>query len=227
MRGALGVANFGAPTAEATYEYEVCYKCHAWNNPVRSPIVDRIFHNNNVADEFSTANASYHPVEAQGKNPDVPSLLQPWNTTSLVYCTDCHSSEAGGVSGPHGSAYRPLLVRQYVTIDNTRESYEAYALCYGCHNRASILRADSFDLHDKHIRGKRTPCSVCHDPHGVSAAQAPASQSTHLINFDRDVVFPSEKANNGAGPFFVDQGARRGSCTLLCHGEDHDDEDYR
>ncbi|NIA06639.1 MAG: hypothetical protein GWP14_03220 [Actinobacteria bacterium] len=224
MAGASGITSAGTFTAEATYEYEVCFKCHAWDNPVRSPIVDRIVRNNNVADEFSPSNPSYHPVEAQGKNSDVPSLLQPYNTTSIIYCTDCHGTDstANGVQGPHGSSYQPLLVDNYVTIDGTSESPSVYALCYRCHSRTSILNDDSYRGHRRHIQAD-APCSVCHDPHGISASQTGGSSGTHLINFDRDVVGP---ANSGIGPIFEDLGFRRGSCTLKCHNRNHKNKRY-
>ncbi len=225
MQGASGLSSTGVPLKEAQFAYEVCYKCHAWHDSFALPTVDRVLRNSNVADEFSPNNASYHPVEAQGKNMNVPSLVQPLTTSTLVRCTDCHGTDAGsGPRGPHGSAYRPLLVRNYNTTDGATESPVAYALCYECHNRSSILADESFEEHKKHIDDENTPCSVCHDAHGVSATQSSPQNSTHLINFDRDIVGPSEKAQSG--PIFEDRGFERGSCTLKCHGEDHDDEDY-
>ena len=216
MRGASGLNDGGVPVAKASFEYEVCYKCHARRDPVREPLVDRVVRNNNIAQKFSVSNLSFHPVTGIGPGTDSPSLLQPLTTTSMIYCTDCHASD-GPDTGPHGSRYSGLLVRNYSfeNPDSTSESPEAYALCYGCHNRESILNDDSFDLHEKHLK-KGTSCSACHDPHGVA-------QSTHLINFDRTVVFPSAESG---GPIFRDLGFRRGSCTLLCHGENHEDEDY-
>jgi predicted CXXCH cytochrome family protein len=221
MKGASGLTSTGVPTAKATYEYEVCYKCHADRNPVVKPLVDRWVRNNSMREKFDVSNASFHPVEGIGKNISVPSFLQPWTETSKVYCTDCHgSNNSGGPKGTHGSIYRPLLVRKYVYVNpiNVKESPQAYALCYGCHNRLNILADKSFEKHDQHIRVENTSCSVCHDPHGVE-------DNTHLINFDREYVFPSKTA--GRGPIFEDRGFRRGSCTLLCHGKDHNDEDYR
>ena len=193
---------------------------------VRSPLVDRVVVNTDVADEFDPANPSFHPVEVRGRNRQVPSLLQPLKTTSLIYCTDCHGSDTPRrkTRGPHGSQYRPLLVRQYITDDGTGESPSAYALCYGCHNRASILGDQSFGFHRKHIVEEDAPCSICHDSHGVSAAQVAASGGSHLINFDRRVVRASKTA--GTGPSFTDRGSLRGSCTLKCHGEDHDNRRY-
>ncbi len=219
MTGASGVTSSGSRIAKAIYEYEVCYKCHAGagNSANVEPVVNRIRNNFTISNEFKPTNASYHPVEAQGKNSRVPSLMQGFTTASIIYCTDCHGAEVGTArpKGPHGSDYRPMLVRNYLTAENTMEGSTAYALCYQCHNRTSILADEGFDSHKKHL-AKNAPCSACHDPHGVT-------NNTHLINFDRDIVFPSDKR---IGPIFADRGDRRGSCTLKCHGVDHDDEDY-
>ena len=224
MYGASGLSAGRTAVPQAIYEYQVCYKCHAGTGTVRTPLVDRVWINTDVSDEFATVNPSFHPVEAQGRNRDVPSLLEPWRTTSWVYCTDCHGSSSSGARGPHGSAYRPLLVRNYDTLDLTSESPAAYALCYGCHNRSSILADRSFSRHKKHVVDQRAPCSVCHDPHGISATQARGTSGTHLINFERLVVLPSKAT--GRGPTFEDRGNLRGSCTLSCHGRDHVDQRY-
>ena len=215
MKGATGITLFGQGTAEATHEYQVCYKCHAARNPATA-VVQRVIPDNDIAQGFSPGNASFHPVQVQGKNASVPSLLQPWLTSSLVFCTDCHNADSTTTKGPHGSRFRPLLARNYTTTDNTGESTQAYDLCYSCHNRASVLGDQSFKEHKKHIVEERTPCSVCHDPHGVV-------QNAHLINFDRFVVKPTKA---GAGPTYTSLGLRRGSCTLLCHGKEHNPETY-
>ena len=227
MTGISGSSGSGGYIPEASYEFQVCYKCHAGaGSTVRNPLVDRVFINTDVADEFSPNNPSYHPIEVRGKNSDVPSLSQDFRTTSIIYCTDCHGSDSSQVLGPHGSMYRPLLVRQYAIGDNTPESPAAYALCYGCHDRSVILnKRRSFKEHQRHLVDEDVPCSACHDPHGISASQASGANSgTHLINFDRRIATASTAA--GTGPSFVDRGRRRGSCTLLCHDRDHDDERY-
>ena len=127
-----------------------------------------------------------------------------------------------GASGPHGSTFEPILSMPYVTADDTPESPTAYALCYSCHSRDSILADESFSEHDKHIREERTPCSVCHDAHGVSSVQGNPRNNTHLINFDTTVVRP-----NALGSLqFEDQGRYAGSCDLACHGFDHQNETY-
>lgn len=214
MKGASGLTGSGTLVASAQFEYEVCYKCHSRQNPARA-VVDRVVMDNNIANEFAPSSLSYHPVEALGKNMDAPSLLQPFTTTSRLYCTDCHSSDSGA-AGPHGSDNAPLLKKNYTVLDYTPHSSQAYALCYSCHSEASILANQSFSKHSEHIVGQKTPCSACHDPHGVA-------QSTNLINFDRDIVKPRA---NGTGPTYTDTGDRRGTCALLCHNKDHDNLAY-
>jgi hypothetical protein len=144
----------------------------------------------------------------------------------MMRCTDCHNSDQAGrgpslvASGPHGSIYAPLLIDNYSTQDFTTESPRAYALCYRCHNRQSILNDESFPLHSRHLTRGRVPCSACHDPHGISRAQGNSRNSSFLINFDRSIVRPASGAL-GARIEFEDLGPRRGSCTLLCHGVVH------
>ena len=45
---------------------------------------------------------------------------------------------------------------------------------------------------------------------------------SHLINFDRRVVFPSSSGRLE----FEDLGRLRGRCFLQCHGKDHDPLEY-
>lgn len=216
MLGASGLTSTGLAVDEASYEYEVCYKCHSSRN-FATPVVDRVEGTNDIADEFSPTNASFHPVESQGVNSSVPSLLPQYQSMTMMYCTDCHSADAtAGAKGPHGSHYSPLLVENYSTADPQVESAQAYALCYRCHSRSSILANESYAGHNLHVTEQNAACSVCHDPHGVE-------RNTNLINFDRNIVGP---ASNGMGPEFMDLGNRTGSCTLSCHGRDHIDQRY-
>jgi predicted CXXCH cytochrome family protein len=227
-RGAPGVSGSNVLLNRATYGYEVCYRCH--RSPVgQRKIVSRQVVQANVILEFDPANPSFHPVEVPGRNPDVPSLLQPWNPSSIMRCTDCHNSDrsplfgGSGPDGPHGSIYRPLLGAQYRVDDFTIESPSAYALCYRCHSRASILGDQSFKEHRLHIVDARTPCSACHDPHGISSSQGSALNHSHLINFDLTIVQPDPATGLLE---FQDEGMRRGSCTLSCHGVPHSPERY-
>ena len=174
-------------------------------------------------------NPSFHPIAGPGQNPNVPSLISPWTEQSIIGCGDCHNSSSavsvggGGPEGPHGSAFDPILVRNYATIDNTPESASNYALCYECHSRTSILDGDSFKDHRKHIDGEDTPCNACHAPHGISATQGNSTNNSNLINFDTSIVFP----NKDGLLRFEDQGLFSGTCYLDCHGKDHDNKDYK
>jgi predicted CXXCH cytochrome family protein len=226
--GVAGVTASGLVKAEANFQYEICYKCHAGNNVKSFVPITRQHAQINTRLEFDLANPSFHPVEGIGNNPNVPSLISPYSETSIVYCTDCHNSDSStasggpGPDGPHGSVYSPILEQNYTTLDNTGESSFEYALCYKCHDRDSIRSNDSFDEHDKHVRGEDAPCSACHDPHGVSATQGNSFNNSHLINFDLNIVSP----NSRGLLMFEDLGTFRGQCYLSCHGEDHDPKEY-
>lgn len=165
-----------------------------------------------------------------GKNFDVPSIPSSYEPTltvnSIIYCTNCHKDDTGASRGPHGSSYAPILGYQYETMDGIPENAQIYALCYRCHNRTSILNNESFPRHREHVVNdnnplpKPTPCSVCHDAHGVPDDAGLTGYHTHLINFDTRVVQPT--AGN-IYPIFIDNGTPfSGSCTLVCHGKLHD-----
>lgn len=228
LAGVRGIDIAGGDVNPSSQSYEICFRCHA-DNPNPGPnLTPRQHDQQNTRLEFQLANPSYHPVAGVGRNPDVPSLIDPLSPTSIIECTDCHNSDSStaaggaGANGPHGSVYDTLLVRRYITLDNTPESNSAYALCYSCHSRNSILADESFSEHDKHVREENAPCNACHDPHGISSTQGNSVNNTHLINFDTTIVSP----NNNGQLRFVDNGRLSGSCDLMCHSEDHDDENY-
>ncbi len=222
LLGVRGVSSTGsevpAPPGIA-FEYQLCFRCHADSPGKPPPPTARQFPETNVRNEFSTAGPSYHPVVGEGRNPDVPSLIPPLDTASIIKCTDCHNNDdLSGARGPHGSIYPTLLEREYRTQDGTTESAAAYAMCYKCHDRTSILGNDSFPLHRFHITGDggmghgggpKTPCNVCHDPHG--------SQQVHLVNFDVSVVSPSSSGRLE----HYSTGTFSGGCYLSCHGQNH------
>jgi predicted CXXCH cytochrome family protein len=221
LAGVVGISSSGTPVKQIANEYELCFRCHADNPAGRPALVERQFVELNTRLEFAPSAASFHPVETMGKNQHVPSLISPWTTSSLVYCTDCHSSNAGpdaggnGPKGPHGSAYAPILERRLELTDNQTESPNAYALCYKCHSRASLLGDQSFKFHNKHVAGAKTACTTCHDSHGVTKA-------SHLINFNTLYV---TKSSSGRLEF-IDNGTYRGTCYLSCHGKDHNPLSY-
>jgi predicted CXXCH cytochrome family protein len=221
--GVTGIDAGGLQVPEAQSLYEICFKCHADNNVTNRLPITRQLDQLNTRLEFDPANPSFHPVESAGANPDVPSLLSPLTNASTISCIDCHNSDnPNGPLGPHGSTFEFLLERNYVTLDNSTESSSNYAICYKCHSRSSILGDQSFSEHNKHIVEENTPCSVCHDPHGISNTQGNSFNNSHLINFDITVVRP-----DGQGRLqFEDLGRLTGQCSLNCHGKEHSLEGY-
>ena len=227
MRYVAGVSRTGRVLASSTFEYEVCFKCHAdgVSRSMRPGIVRQVAQTNTRL-QFQTTNPSFHPVVGPRRNSDVVSLLPPWRVGSVITCTDCHNSDRAddlspvAPTGPHGSIYEPILIDNYTTRDYTQESARAYALCYRCHDRDSILRDESFSLHEAHVVRGRTPCSVCHDAHGISRLQGNRSGHSNLINFDLSVVQAASGAL-GARIQYEDTGQYQGTCTLTCHGVTH------
>jgi predicted CXXCH cytochrome family protein len=227
LPGVVGMNASGAVMKSASREYELCFRCHA-DSVARGPShVNRQMPETNKRIQFRVSNDSFHPVESIGKNRNVPSLIAPWTTSSLMACTDCHNSDQGpgaggsGANGPHGSIYTPLLERQLILTDFTPESAANYALCYKCHSRDSILSDQSFKAvnsqgqsrgHRFHIVDQKTACTTCHDSHGVPS-------SKNLINFNADYVTPSLSAPGAQ--LYVSTGNSSGICTLTCHGKDH------
>ncbi|MEF9427438.1 MAG: hypothetical protein L0956_09840, partial [Candidatus Mariimomonas ferrooxydans] len=169
--GVTGVTVSGDAIQVARNEYEICFKCHADSNIITRVLIDRQIQQFNSRLEFDSSNPSYHPVVTQGVNPNVPSLLPPYTSASIIFCSDCHNNDnSGGPRGPHGSNNKYLLEKNYTTQDYTYENPYNYALCYKCHDRNSILNDESF-VHRRHVEDEKAPCSACHDAHGISSTQ--------------------------------------------------------
>jgi hypothetical protein len=101
------------------------------------------------------------------------------------------------------------------------ESPAAYALCYKCHDRGSILSDATFP-HKAHVVDSQTSCATCHDSHGVSSVQGNATSNAHLVSFDVSVVRPNAKGARS----YTAGGPRSGTCALSCHGKEHDEMAY-
>lgn len=214
----------GNLVSQITKEYELCYLCHSdsANLPLKST---------NKRVEFSTNNPSFHPIEGEGKNQAVISLIRPYKEkkssagdVSVLKCADCHSSDdPNSASGPHGSKYQGLLTDNYSTGDGLAESSFAYGICYKCHKRSSILGNESFPSHSRHItgdssfKGGGTSCYTCHTSHG-------SVEYRYLIRFNRDYVSESSSGKLK----FVEKGTYtfHGECWLTCHGVDHNPKSY-
>lgn len=228
LAGVKGVTIDGLEIKSVNHDYELCFRCHGDGFDKGSPRTTRQIEQQNVRAEFSLSNPSYHPVAGVGKNQNVPSLLPPYNTNSVMRCGDCHDSDdssavgGNGPRGPHGSTYPPILSMRYEALDNATESPSTYALCYKCHDRNSILGDQSFKSHRLHIVDQKTSCNTCHDPHGVSYTQGTSLNNSSLINFDTSVV----KENSLGNLRYESTGGFTGSCYLMCHGSDHAPKNY-
>jgi hypothetical protein len=245
--GVSGIDINGTFKLEAEYEYEVCLKCHgvpgknACNtrrcstattyNMVRQ---DETY---NLRDKFDPGNPtliSYHPIETNNpnNNDEVPSLRNDIpldQTTSHIYCSDCHSSDvspaAGGVGprGVHGSRFEGILALRYELDAQSSFNTVSGGLCFKCHDAGSLFANESFP-HRQHVVDNNTSCINCHDPHG-------STLYPHLINF----LTRSDSAGRrleitGTGiysdPTWIDNGRYSGTCYLSCHGTIHDGTEY-
>lgn len=228
LTGVSGITISGSFVREATFEYETCLKCHGLTED-RNPIVFRTDNVTNVRLEIDTQNPSFHPVADVGRNSTIPGLISPLTPASRTPCSACHNNDAASVvgstapRGPHGSNYRPILAAEY-HFDATMgsESYQLYALCYGCHDRNTLLNQANGFPHQLHVGDKvGASCAVCHDAHG-------SRKNAHLINFmSRDVTGQAVVTPSSSGQLEYDSlGMGSGRCFLTCHGSDHNPKSY-
>ncbi len=245
IAGVTGIDATGNPIAEITNQYELCFKCHG--RPGQGPCggtpgtrcstaasysmtrSDGIY---NIRDKVVSGNpalVSWHPIESNNpaNNAEVASLLAPLDTTtSLIYCTDCHSNDQSGAAGgtgpdgPHGSTYPVMLAQQYTLAGEAPYSAAVFALCFKCHNSARFgsPTPGAFD-HEIHMQGGDITCISCHDPHG-------SQNFTHLISFLLTTTAGGNWTITGccgySEPTFEDLGVQSGRCYLVCHGTTHD-----
>jgi hypothetical protein len=139
-----GLGNFVAPAAAnytwipagtgATYEYQVCFKCHTSftfgatpPNGLSANGTQATPPETDLAREFNPANLSGHPVvtglsnypnsilgAGSLKGLQATRMVAPWNTNvgqQTMTCSDCHNTDAASpaAQGPHGSAVQFML----------------------------------------------------------------------------------------------------------------------
>ena len=138
-------------------EYQVCFKCHSSWTTLPAGALDKGL-------ELNPNNASFHPVEAGGRNA-TPAMvnnllggtgLPHLTTNSTVWCSDCHNSDAIPLTvsvltnytgtlprGPHGAnradtnmSPRILRANYKVKLKPVNEPYAAsdFTLCFICHS---------------------------------------------------------------------------------------------
>lgn len=166
-----------------TAEYQLCFKCHSeWTEQLPDvegrPSLDRT----DLGVALNPNNASYHPVEAPGKNQTSKmaeslagtSTYKLWDlkTTDTISCTMCHTSNTVDVDTVadasltvHASENRGILVRPYESriLTERDKAFDASAagLCLACHAEAPFVNttgtgasaATNFEFHGKHMSG--------------------------------------------------------------------------
>jgi len=229
LKGVRGIDQAGTPVAVATYQQEVCYKCHGLA-PATTLSFARQDDLRNAREQFEPSNLSFHPVAAVGRNATIPDasfvLGSGLTATSRIACGSCHNNDgwtAAGTkpAGPHGSIYKPLLELNYNTDSAVIESPTEFALCYKCHDRTNLLTTTlpgKFP-HAKHLSTSSSPtsCATCHDAHG-------SRYQSNLINFILLDVNGNPVVTANAGTIAFTKTANGGSCQLACHGVNHTNE---
>lgn len=223
LAGVPGVdLNTNAYKATAVNEYEICFKCHGdlSNNVLRNKAIEIPRYWTNTRDNRTKfTGVSFHPIVKPLEKITDNLLVSPWVWGSMVYCTDCHGSDSGSIRGSHGSIYKHILIAKYETSQD-RSGYVAgdYALCFKCHNYATLTGPNSkFKQHQKHFNaGER--CTYCHDPHG-------SPTNPGMINFDvrpQNGTIPAVVTESGGKPIvLIYPLGNKNTCVLTCHGKVH------
>ncbi|HET9476562.1 MAG TPA: cytochrome c3 family protein [Dehalococcoidia bacterium] len=158
-----------------TFEYQLCLKCHSRYTVLLSSNTPT-YNKTDKQAELDPTNASYHPVEAPGKN--TTSAMQAslnggklWQLTtgSTIRCTMCHgnyrlvgspptpnSPQTTGQLAPHTSKFRSLLIANYRDRD-LKPAGEGYLtndfdLCYLCHSEAPFSTTSQDPSGDTNFR---------------------------------------------------------------------------
>jgi hypothetical protein len=158
---------------------------------------------------------------------------------------------AGSDLAPHTSQYRGILIQNYKdrTLRTADEPYAAadFALCYVCHAEEPFTNSPSdltnFRLHRLHIKGLsgagtngstdinlagagkgNAICAECHFRiHSTAIRTGTQGAYTRLVNFAPNVTASTDR---GILAFTPRSGTTPGSCTLTCHGQDHNPKTY-
>jgi predicted CXXCH cytochrome family protein len=155
---------------------------------------------------------------------------------SQIFCTDCHNADdnrefgLSGPNGPHGSKWFHILERQYVssqapggpgttiTINVNKQPdltvNGPYGMCAKCHDLNNVvLVGASWPDHKRHVWDDGFSCSVCHNPHGMTATSSNPT-GVRMVDFDLNAV-----GKNGTNDISYNQGTE--TCTLQCHNQAH------
>lgn len=179
------------PASDATYEYQICYGCHAgyaWlpgSPPAGLSRSGAVL--TDQAQEFSPQNRSGHPIVTGlanypnsipvggAKGMSASAMKAPWNTDvgqQTMMCSDCHNTDAASpaAQGPHGSAVQfmlrgPSTAWPDIPIGNNGDISGSF--CGNCH--ANTTGNDGAHPHNEGGHWEDAyPCYTCHVvvPHG-------------------------------------------------------------
>jgi predicted CXXCH cytochrome family protein len=188
---------------------------------LRLKIQGTIGHNMNGTSIVTTANPSLRPfmLNLNGTN----NVSRPLTSTTVLYCTDCHSNDQArssggtGPNGPHGSLNTHLLQlnssQDAIGGGNGGGGGTAAALCNKCHNLSTVQNERPHNDHNG------VSCSTCHDPHGVIGGNTSANRA--MMNFDIGIAAKSTAFFG----YFYNAGGTKG-CYTTCHGENHNPHTY-
>lgn len=169
------------PPLATDKEYQLCLKCHSYYGWTVTPPATYTCQ----AREFNPANPGYHMVIATTRPAGswagpfkMVTTSYGWNTTSNMYCCDCHSADTATATlnspkGPHGSANTRLLWGPWA--NNTGAAGTTGHLCFKCHDwnaygsggtltaaaNSGFSNAGDGNLHVLHM-GKGPTCWNCH-----------------------------------------------------------------
>ncbi|MDP4013994.1 MAG: cytochrome c3 family protein [Candidatus Nanopelagicales bacterium] len=198
--------------------------------------------------------AGTNQTEAMSESLVGTSPYKLWNFTtgSTIRCSNCHgragaAPEPDGSLTPHTSRNRGILIRNYRdrVLKGADEDYAAadFALCLTCHAERPFVDGNgdpasdtNFRYHGLHLTDLgdegsggtdidspgagqgNAICAECHFRiHSTTFSVGSQSiEGSRLVNF----------APNVEGPPLWERAGSGGSCTLTCHGEEHDSLDY-
>lgn len=234
LEGVIGLDLNGQIVMNSPKESFICYKCH-------SEYSSKPLNQKDILSLFQPTNTSFHPVETEGKNKYVPSLMPSYDISSIISCKDCHNNDQPNSKGVHGSNYPFILEKNYNILNGNLENEKTYEICYKCHNRISILNDESFPWHRKHIVENKISCYSCHNSHGsveypyliyfpetlVAPPLIKDISKSPLLSPPLPMILEKDKGKNISTnnlivkPTFIPLGLRHGECYLYCHGKNH------
>ncbi|HVR39083.1 MAG TPA: cytochrome c3 family protein [Thermoanaerobaculia bacterium] len=170
--------------AIAINEFEICFKCHSSASKQKQPVGQP-----DLALLTNPANASFHPIQSEGKNPNIDpaAFANGFDARGRVSCTSCHESHASD---------HEFLARK----PGNELCFECHALDVYGNNASDALtrRASRFDTHADHT-ARGVACNACHDAHGSIRHEA----LIRIAGFDGITTFTQTPTG--------------GTCTSGCH----------